>query len=68
MRSRFNRVAEFVAEKLFGHVVVNDNAVTKIRELASTGTVVFTMRHRSFIDYFLVNYVLRREGLPCRCS
>jgi glycerol-3-phosphate O-acyltransferase len=63
MQSRFNRVAEFVAEKLFGHVVVNDNAVTKIRELASTGTVVFTMRHRSFIDYFLVNYVLRREGL-----
>jgi glycerol-3-phosphate O-acyltransferase len=64
MRSLFNRVAEFVAERLFGNVVVNDNAVTKIRELADTGTVVFTMRHRSFIDYFLVNYVLRREGLP----
>ncbi len=64
MRLRFNRVAEFVAERLFRQVVVNDNAVTKIRELMATGTVVFTMRHRSFIDYFLVNYVLRREGLP----
>jgi glycerol-3-phosphate O-acyltransferase len=40
------------------------DAVAKIRELSRTGTVIFTMRHRSFIDYFLVNYVLRREGLP----
>jgi glycerol-3-phosphate O-acyltransferase len=64
MRSRFGWLAEFVARRLFGHVVMNENAVTKIRELAEVGTVVFTMRHRSFIDYFLMNYVLRREGLP----
>jgi len=64
MQSRFSRLAEFVAEHLFSQVVVNENAVTKIRELSATGTVVFAMRHRSFIDYFLVNHVLRREGLP----
>ena len=64
MQARFSSFAEFIAERLFAQVVVNDNAVTKIRELMATGTVVFAMRHRSFIDYFLVNYVLRREGLP----
>ena len=64
MRARFGWLAELVAQRLFGDVVMNENAVSKIRELAQTGTIVFTMRHRSFIDYFFVNHVLRREGLP----
>jgi len=64
MRARFGWLAELVANRLFGDVVINENAVSKIRELAQTGTIVFTMRHRSFIDYFFVNHVLRREGLP----
>lgn len=64
MRARFGRLAELVANRLFGDVVINENAVNKIRELALTGTIVFAMRHRSFIDYFFVNHVLRREGLP----
>ncbi|HET9063424.1 MAG TPA: 1-acyl-sn-glycerol-3-phosphate acyltransferase, partial [Candidatus Binatia bacterium] len=64
MRARFGWLAELVANRMFGDVVINENAVNKIRELAQTGTIVFTMRHRSFIDYFFVNHVLRREGLP----
>ena len=68
MQSRFGRLAEFVARHLFGQVVVNENAVTKIRELSATGTVVFAMRHRSFIDYFLVNYVLGAKVCLYPCS
>jgi glycerol-3-phosphate O-acyltransferase len=64
MRAHFGWLAELVARRLFGDVVMNENAVSKIRELAQTGTIVFTMRHRSFIDYFFVNHVLRREDLP----
>jgi len=64
MLAHFGRLAEMIATRLFGDVVMNENAVSKIRELSQTGTVVFTMRHRSFIDYFFVNHVLRREGLP----
>jgi len=64
MLERFNWIAELVARKMFAHVVVNEAAVDKIRELSSRGTVVFAMRHRSLVDYFLVNSVLRREGLP----
>jgi glycerol-3-phosphate O-acyltransferase len=64
MRDRFGWFAEFVARHLFSRVVMNERAVTRIRELSSQGTVIYALRHRSFIDYFLVNYVLRREGLP----
>lgn len=64
MRTRFNWVAELVAGLLFKKVVVNDRAVEKIRELSARGTVVYAMRQRSLVDYLLLNYVLRREGLP----
>jgi glycerol-3-phosphate O-acyltransferase len=64
MRLRFNAVAEFVARTVFSRVVVNEAAVAKIRELASRGTVIYALRNRSLVDYFLINYVLRREGLP----
>ena len=64
MRLRFNAVAEFVARTVFSRVVVNEAAVAKIRELASCGTVIYALRNRSLVDYFLINYVLRREGLP----
>jgi glycerol-3-phosphate O-acyltransferase len=64
MRKRFGWLAEFLARRVFSHVVVNEAAVAKIRELSAQGTVVYALRHRSIVDYFLVNCVLRREGLP----
>ena len=64
MRERFGWFAEFIARNVFSRVVVNETAVEKIRELSSRGTVVYALRHRSFVDFFLLNYVLRREGLP----
>jgi glycerol-3-phosphate O-acyltransferase len=64
MRSRFGWFLEKIADHLFFSVVMNEAAVRKIRALSEAGTVVYALRHRSFVDYFLVNYVLRREGLP----
>jgi glycerol-3-phosphate O-acyltransferase len=64
MRTRFGWFVEKIADHLFFSVVMNEAAVRKIRALSEAGTVVYTLRHRSFVDYFLVNYVLRREGLP----
>jgi len=64
MRGVFNSIADFVADRVFGGVVIHESSVRKIRDLAKRGTVVYVLRHRSLIDYFLVNYVLRREGLP----
>jgi len=63
MRTRMSRVAEFLGRRLFAHAVVNERLVEKIRELSGRGTVIYVLRGRSFVDYFMVNYVLRREGL-----
>lgn len=40
------------------------SAVDHVRALAQRGAVVYVMRQRSLVDYLLVYYVLRREGLP----
>ncbi len=64
MRATFSAIAEFLAGHLFSRVIMNEAAVEKIRELSARGTVVYVLRHRSFVDYVLLNYVLRRENLP----
>ncbi len=64
MRSRFNRLSEWALRRLFGSAVVNEVLVQRIRELSSHGTIVYVLRQSSFVDYCLINFVLRREGLP----
>ena len=64
MRRRMNFLAEFVGRRLFGHAVVNERLVETIRGLAERGTIVYVLRHRSVADYFLLNFLLRREELP----
>ncbi|HXC51836.1 MAG TPA: 1-acyl-sn-glycerol-3-phosphate acyltransferase [Candidatus Limnocylindrales bacterium] len=64
MRRRMNRIAEFVGRRLFGRAVVNERLVEKIRALSELGTIVYVLRHHSFVDYFMINFILRREDLP----
>ncbi len=64
MRQRFNPIAEFLLRRIFRRVVVNEALVAKIRSLADQGSIVYILRQSSFVDYCLVNYVLRREKLP----
>jgi len=64
MRARFNWVAELIAGTLFKNVVLNERALAKIAELNERGTVVYALRQRSLVDYLLLNYVLRKKGLP----
>jgi glycerol-3-phosphate O-acyltransferase len=64
MRRRWNPLAEFIGRRLFGRAVVNERLVEKIRDLAERGTIVYVLRHRSFVDYFMINFILRREDLP----
>lgn len=64
MRRRMNAIAEFVGRRLFRRAVVNERLVEKIRELAEQGTIVYVLRHHSFVDYFMINFILRREDLP----
>lgn len=64
MRRRMNGIAEFVGRRLFGRAVVNERLVEKIRDLAERGTIVYVLRHHSFVDFFMINFILRREDLP----
>jgi glycerol-3-phosphate O-acyltransferase len=49
---------------MFDAIRIAPSAVEHVQELAKRGTVVYVMRQRSWVDYLLVTYVLRREGLP----
>ncbi len=64
MRERFGAVVERIGRHLFADVVMQRAVAAKIRAMAKRGGIVYVLRHRSWVDYFLVNWVLRREGLP----
>ncbi len=64
MLERFGVVARLLIRLAFRQVRVRPEAVERIRQLATQGTVIYVMRYRSAIDYLLVNALLLREGLP----
>jgi glycerol-3-phosphate O-acyltransferase len=61
---RFNWVVEWVCRRLFAAIRIAPSTVEHIRTLAARGPVVYVMRQRSWVDYLLVFFVLKREGLP----
>jgi glycerol-3-phosphate O-acyltransferase len=61
---RFSWPVDWLGRRLFASIRVAPSAVEHVRELAQRGAVVYVMRQRSWVDYLLVCYVLRREGLP----
>lgn len=61
---RFNFLVEWICRRLFAAIRIAPSAVEHVRELAERGTVIYVMRQRSWVDYLLVAFVLKREGLP----
>jgi glycerol-3-phosphate O-acyltransferase len=61
---RFSWPVDWLCRRLFASIRIAPSAVDHVRELAQRGAVVYIMRQRSWVDYLLVIYVLRREGLP----
>lgn len=64
MVGRFGLLPRLVARFVFRDVRLDPEAGERLRRLAGQGTLVYVMRYRSFVDYFLINYLLLREGLP----
>jgi len=62
--ARFNWLVEFVCRRLFASIRIAPSAVEHVRKLAAEGTVVYVMRQRSWVDFLLVAFVCKREGLP----
>jgi len=64
MVRRFGLLPRWFARLAFQHVRMDPDDIARLRRLADEGTLVYVMRYRSLVDYFLVNWVLLREGLP----
>jgi glycerol-3-phosphate O-acyltransferase len=64
MCRQFGFAANLFARVAFRYVQIDPADVARLRRLAEQGTLVYVMRYRSLVDYFLVNYLLLREGLP----
>jgi glycerol-3-phosphate O-acyltransferase len=61
---RFSWPVDWLCQRLLAAIRIAPSAVEHVGELAQRGAVVYVMRQRSWVDYLLVTYVLRREGLP----
>ncbi|MGE0518687.1 MAG: 1-acyl-sn-glycerol-3-phosphate acyltransferase [Candidatus Binatia bacterium] len=61
---RFNWVVERICRQLFSAVRIAPSSVEHLRDLAARGPLVYVMRQRSWVDYLLLSFVLKREGLP----
>ena len=64
MSRRFGLAATLFARLAFRHVQIDPADIARLRRLADQGTLVYVMRYRSVVDFFLANYLLLREGLP----
>ncbi len=61
---RFSWLVERLCRRAFGSIRIAPSAVDHIRALAARGSLVYVMRQRSWLDFLLVSFVLKREGLP----
>ncbi len=61
---RFAWGVDWLCQRLLASIRIAPSAVEHVHELAQRGTVVYVMRQRSWVDYLMMTYVLRREGLP----
>jgi glycerol-3-phosphate O-acyltransferase len=64
MSRRFGLLGTLFARVAFRYVQIDPADIARLRRLAEQGTLVYVMRYRSLVDYFLVNFLLLREGLP----
>jgi glycerol-3-phosphate O-acyltransferase len=64
MVRRFGRLQGYVARRLTEHVHLDPRALAGLRSRGEHGTLVYVLRHRSLLDYLLLNWLMLREGLP----
>lgn len=50
--------------RAFEHVDVESSWASKIREADKQGTVVYVLRNLSFVDFFALDFLTKREKLP----
>jgi len=56
-------VLTFIFERIFEGVEVDEEGLSRVREAARRGTMIYVPCHRSHIDYLVLNYILFKHQL-----
>ncbi|MCK6591154.1 MAG: 1-acyl-sn-glycerol-3-phosphate acyltransferase, partial [Polyangiaceae bacterium] len=56
-------VADALVDRVYSGIDVDEAGIERLREAAKRGSVVLLPSHKSHVDYVLMSFVLRRNGL-----
>jgi glycerol-3-phosphate O-acyltransferase len=59
-----NPVLGWLYERFFSRIEVDEVWVRAVREADERGTVVYVLRNLSFVDFFALDHLTKRYGLP----
>ncbi len=59
-----NPALQAVYDRFFDEIQVDESWAGQVRELAGQGTVVYVLRNLNFIDFFALDHLTKRYGLP----
>ncbi len=59
-----NAALRAVYTRFFDNIQVDEAWVREVRQLASIGSVVYVLRNLNFIDFFALDHLTKRYGLP----
>jgi glycerol-3-phosphate O-acyltransferase len=59
-----NRILRWIYESFFRHIDVDDRWAEVLTSARKRGVVVYVMRSVSFLDFFCLDYLTKRFGMP----
>jgi len=59
-----NPILAYVYRRFFEHIQVDETWVSRVREAAARGSVVYILRNLSFLDFLALDHLTKRYGLP----
>jgi len=59
-----NPLLGWVYHRFFEHIEVDEAWAARVRDAEARGTVVYVLRNLSFVDFFALDYLTKRNRLP----
>jgi glycerol-3-phosphate O-acyltransferase len=59
-----NAALRLLYKRFFDHIQVDQAWVEAVRSLSARGTVIYVLRNLNFIDFFALDHLIKRYGLP----
>ena len=64
LRYEPNPLLAWAYQRFFDHIEVDEAWARAVREADARGTVVYVLRNLSFVDFFALDYLTKKLGLP----